>query len=113
MNYQVLRPFSGYVIGERLGPESFMDEHRATQLVEQRYLSVLPEGKEGYQPSSETLWGTSIRGLRDILPDMVDKSVLFVALDGEERQVARQMYEKRLWELTEADAESAGEKEHA
>jgi len=107
MNYQVLRPFSGYAAGDQLGPDDLIGEHRATQLVDQRYLAVMPPMVSGYQPSSAALLGTSIRELRVMLPDVVDVCVLESALAREERQVARQLYGKRMDELKESEESNA------
>lgn len=39
--YQVQRPFSDYQIGDTLQDGDFVSLHRARQLVEQRYLSLV------------------------------------------------------------------------
>ena len=100
-NFQVLRSFpGGPPVGEVIGVGSFSSPHRAAQLVNQRFLSPVRDNK-GYQPGISALLAAPIRELRVILPDVLDVCVLQEALMQETREVAKQIYAKRIGEMME------------
>ena len=105
--YQVMRPFGPHSVGEKLRGDEFDPSRRAAQLVDQRYLTPVFSGV-GYQPSSNVLLESTIRALRPMMEQMVDSCVLQKALEQETREIAVQMFSKRIEELElEAnDAES-------
>ena len=105
-NFQVLRSFpGGPPVGEVIGVNTFSSPHRAAQLVNQRFLSPVRDNK-GYQPGISALLAAPIRELRVILPDVLDVCVLQEALMQETREVARQIYAKRIGEMEVQNAQS-------
>ncbi|HSG63303.1 MAG TPA: hypothetical protein VLA24_17900 [Pseudomonadales bacterium] len=104
-SYQVVRPFSEYELGAILTEVDFVNPHRATQLVDKRFLTRLT-GQDGYQPTAQKLGGATIRQLVQLVGEVVDRGVLVDAISKEERETAIKVLEKRLAELEAANEQS-------
>jgi hypothetical protein len=98
-SYQVMRPFQGYSIGDVIPEEQFSTTRRAQQLTEQRFIQPIVVAAEGYQPSVESLLGTAIRPLRIMIADVRDAAVLHAARLQETREIALQIFDRRIEEL--------------
>lgn len=97
--YQVVRPNSGLPeVGAILNGVDFKDSRRAQQLMEQRYILALSGGGD-YQPSVSTLLETPIRELRPMMVEVKDVCLLHKALETEERDTVRALFERRIKEL--------------
>jgi hypothetical protein len=101
MNYQVVRKFGGYQIGQVVPVTDFASPRRAAQLISQRYLA--PAQSTAVQPTVKALLNATVRKVSELVPQVQDRCVLEAALAQEEREVARKAIAKRLEEL---DAES-------
>lgn len=99
MNYQVVRAFGGYLVGDVLAAEQFSNMRRVQQLVEQRMIAPVALGRDGYQPSADTLTATPIRPLREMISDVQDVEVLKKAKKKDSREVAVTIFDKRIAEL--------------
>jgi len=101
ISYQVVRPFQGLSVGAVLSGDGFKDSRRALQLVEQRFIQPITSQANGYQPSVATLLATPIRQLRFVIADVQDTALLEVAKQQETREIAMQLFQKRIEELNE------------
>lgn len=102
-NYQVVRRFGGYQVGQVLPVSAFASAHRAAQLISQRYLA--PAQSTAVQPTVATLLNASVRKVTELAPQVQDACVLEAALTQETRESARKTLEARLGEMTQ-NAES-------
>lgn len=97
MNYQVVRRFGDYVVGQVLPVSAFASPHRAAQLIGQRYLA--PAQSTAVQPTVQALLDATVRKVAELAPQVRDACVLEAALATETRESARKTLEARLEEL--------------
>ena len=98
MNYQVVRKFDGYQIGQVLPASAFGSLHRAAQLIGQRKLT--PASSAAVQPTVKALLNATVRKVAELAPQVQDACVLQAALQQETRESARKTLEARLEEMT-------------
>lgn len=98
LNYQVVRKFEGYTIGEVLSASAFASPHRAAQLISQRYLA--PATSTAVQPTVKALLSASVRKVGELAPQVQDACLLEAALQIETREAARKVLEKCLEDLS-------------
>lgn len=107
-SYRVIRSFPGYEVGQVITGGVMINQFRAAQLVNQRYIE--PVGGEGQgslqQPTVAALLGATVRQLDSLVAQVEDACLLQAAADQDERESALRLYERRLAEL--APAEPAG-----
>ena len=97
MNYQVVRRFEGYQVGQVLPVSAFASPHRAAQLISQRYLA--PAASTAVQPTVAALLGATVRKIAELVPQVQDACVIEAALTQETRESARKTLEARLEEM--------------
>lgn len=98
LNYQVIRKFGGYQIGQVLPGSEFVSPHRAAQLISQRYLA--PATSMAVQPTVKALLNATVRKVGELAPQVQDACVLEATLQIETREAARRALEKCLEELS-------------
>lgn len=94
MNYQVLRDFSGHHKGVVLSDTDFIHARRARQLVDMRYLSVVPDSDD-----VTAITGGTVAQMRKMISEITDVEKLEQALDQEQRASAKRLITRRLEEL--------------
>jgi hypothetical protein len=104
INFQVVRPFEGFIAGAVVPGSRFVDSRRAQQLVEQRYIVAVTQPTNGYQPSVDTLRDATVRKLREMIGDVRDVVLLREVKEQESRDVAVQIFDKRIIELEGTNA---------
>lgn len=97
-NYQVVRRFGDFAVGQVLPVSAFASPHRAAQLISQRYLA--PATSTAVQPTVKALLDATVRKVAELVPQVQDACVLEVALATETRESARKTLEARLEEMT-------------
>jgi len=94
MNYQVLRDFSGHRQGVVLSDADFIHARRARQLVEMRFLSVVPDSDD-----VTAITGGTVAQMRQMISETTDTEKLEQVLDQEQRASAKRLIKRRLEEL--------------
>lgn len=94
MQYQVIRDFSGHQAGAILAGSDFIHARRARQLVEMRYLSIMPDADD-----VTGITGGTVAQMRQMIAGITDATILQAALEQEQRASAKRLLEKRLEEL--------------
>lgn len=103
LNFQVVRRFQDYEVGQVLNVSVFSSPHRVAQLVSQRYIAPLSDAS--MQPTVASLLEASTRKLQTLMRLVEDACVLEAALSQETRTAAQQTLASRLEELHERSAQ--------
>jgi hypothetical protein len=88
MQYQVTRPFDNHKIGTMLDADAFVDERRACQLVDMRFLTRMA--------GDSALSSVPIRTLRSMVAEIDDIERLKAALEADSRKVAKNILSSRI-----------------
>lgn len=95
-SYQVTRAFGPHKPGDVLPQSALAGSHRAAQLIDQRYLTPLPDG---LQPTAAALLSASVRRMDTLAALVQDGGVVRDAMAQETRDTALRLLERRLQEL--------------
>lgn len=97
-SYQVTRPFGTHKPGDVLPLGAFASSQRAAQLIDQRYITPLPDGTKT-QPTAAALLSATVRRVETLAAQVQDAGVIRDAMTKETRESAVLVLERRLREM--------------